>query len=489
MKQYIKAALLTTLTVITVACHRDAHSDKEEHHHHESLVLTAYTDSLEYYIQATPFSVGDKSEIEVFVSREGDGRPVADAGLNVRLGDVPAESEHAHGAGVYHFNITPAAAGATTLTLDCGGRQAVSLPVTVYGDDHEAAHAVKPAPKSPLGVTFPKEMGWKVDFATGRVTEQPFGEVLRVMAVAEPAAGTQRTVSAPLAGTLNYTGSHVTVGGRVEAGQTIGRIDGSRTATGSLDVAIAEARSAYELARTEYERKQQLADEGIIARSEAIRARSDYETAQATYEHLRKGFSGGGATLTAPVSGWITAVNAANGAHVSEGENIVSISTGREVTLRAEVSPRNAALLSGLADAVVMLPGGPVSVRESGGRLSASGTLAPGTTLLPVTIQLPGVEQPVAGSHVEVYLQGHGDSAIAVPVGALVEEMGQHFVYVQVTPEYFERRQVGIGATDGRMVRIESGLRPGERIVTRGAVMVSLASSTAAVDPHAGHNH
>ncbi len=487
MTQYIKAAILTTLSFLTVACHHDAHSDKEEHHH-ESLVLTAYTDSLEYYIQATPFSVGDKSEIEVFVSREGNGRPLANGKVSARLGDITAQNGHAHGAGIYHFNVTPTTAGATTLTLTCGS-QSVSFPVTVYSDDHEAAHAIKPTPKSPLGVTFPKEMGWKVDFATGPVTEQPFGEVLRVMAVAEPAAGTQRTVSAPLAGTLNYADSRITVGGRIEAGQTIGRIDGSRTATGSLDVAIAEARSAYELARTEYERKQQLADEGIVARSEALRARSDYETAQATYEHLRKGFSGGGSTLTAPVSGWITAVNAANGAHVSEGENILTISTGREVTLRAEVSPRNAALLSGLADAVVMLPGGPVSVREAGGRLSASGTLAPGTTLLPVTIQLPGVEQPVAGSYVEVYLQGHGDSALVVPAGALTEEMGQHFVYVQVTPEYFERRQVGIGATDGRMVRIESGLQPGERIVTRGAVMVSLASSTAAVDPHAGHNH
>ncbi|MDE5878032.1 MAG: efflux RND transporter periplasmic adaptor subunit [Muribaculaceae bacterium] len=487
MKQYIKAAILATITVITAACHHEAHSDKEEHHH-ESLVLTAYTDSLEYYIQATPFSVGDKSEIEIFLSHEGNGRPLANGKVSVRLGDVAAESGHAHGAGIYHFTVTPTAAGATTLTLACG-EQTVSFPVTVYNDDHEAAHAVKPAPKSPLGVVFPKEMGWKVDFATGPVTEQPFGEVLRVMAVAEPAAGTQRTVSAPLAGTLNYTSGNITVGGRVEAGQTIGRIDGSRTATGSLDVAIAEARSAYELARTEYERKQQLADEGIVARSEALRARSDYETAQATYEHLRKGFSGGGTTLTSPVSGWITAVNAANGAHVSEGESVLTISTGREVTLRAEVSPRNAALLSGLSDAVVMLPGGPVSVRETGGRLSASGTLAPGTTLLPVTIQVPGAEQPVAGSYVEVYLQGHGDSALVVPAGALIEEMGQHFVYVQVTPEYFERRQVRVGATDGRMVRIESGLQPGERIVTRGAVMVSLASSTAAVDPHAGHNH
>ena len=67
--------------------------------------------------------------------------------------------------------------------------------------------------------------------------------------------------------------------------------------------------------------------------------------------------------------------------------------------------------------------------------------------------------------------------------------MGNFFVFVQLTPESFEKRLVTLGSTDGCYTEILSGVKAGERVVTRGASMVRLAQGTASLDPHAGHVH
>jgi multidrug efflux pump subunit AcrA (membrane-fusion protein) len=70
-----------------------------------------------------------------------------------------------------------------------------------------------------------------------------------------------------------------------------------------------------------------------------------------------------------------------------------------------------------------------------------------------------------------------------------VNILGNYFIFVQLTPESFEKRLVTLGATDGYRTEVLSGVEPGERVVTKGASMVRLAQNGAALDPHAGHVH
>jgi multidrug efflux pump subunit AcrA (membrane-fusion protein) len=67
--------------------------------------------------------------------------------------------------------------------------------------------------------------------------------------------------------------------------------------------------------------------------------------------------------------------------------------------------------------------------------------------------------------------------------------MGNYFVFVQNNPVSFEKRSVSIGITDGQMVKVHSGVHAGERVVTKGAVVLKLSQGAAALDPHAGHVH
>ena len=77
---------------------------------------------------------------------------------------------------------------------------------------------------------------------------------------------------------------------------------------------------------------------------------------------------------------------------------------------------------------------------------------------------------------------------ISVPRSALTEEQGVHFVYLQLDASCYRKQAVTLGATDGQRVEIRSGLQGGERLVTRGAIHVKLASASNAIPAHT-HNH
>jgi hypothetical protein len=69
----------------------------------------------------------------------------------------------------------------------------------------------------------------------------------------------------------------------------------------------------------------------------------------------------------------------------------------------------------------------------------------------------------------KVALQPGRATAVAVPLGAIIQEQGQPHVYVQRTPEAFDLRAVKTGASNAQFAEITEGLREGERIVVKGA--------------------
>ncbi|MFZ4707519.1 MAG: efflux transporter periplasmic adaptor subunit, partial [Bacteroidales bacterium] len=79
--------------------------------------------------------------------------------------------------------------------------------------------------------------------------------------------------------------------------------------------------------------------------------------------------------------------------------------------------------------------------------------------------------------------------AVTVPNDALLEEQGNYFVYVQINPELFEKREVNPGATDGLRTELIKGVSANERIVSRGATLVKLTQATGTLDAHSGHVH
>ena len=74
------------------------------------------------------------------------------------------------------------------------------------------------------------------------------------------------------------------------------------------------------------------------------------------------------------------------------------------------------------------------------------------------------------------------------PRAAVLLEAGRPYVFVQLGGERFARRFIEIASRDGDRVGVKSGVKPGERVVTRGAYEVQLASAAKGL-PAEGHVH
>lgn len=71
--------------------------------------------------------------------------------------------------------------------------------------------------------------------------------------------------------------------------------------------------------------------------------------------------------------------------------------------------------------------------------------------------------------HIEI-----GDSAqiLTIPREAILEADGKQFVYVMEAPDRYVKREVKVAGASGDQARIIDGLRSGERIVVKGAVLI-----------------
>src|SRR5262249_45817777 len=75
-----------------------------------------------------------------------------------------------------------------------------------------------------------------------------------------------------------------------------------------------------------------------------------------------------------------------------------------------------------------------------------------------------------------------------VPEAAVIDDAGRPVVFVQVAGESFSRRPVKLGVRNGDMVQVVEGIKPGDRVVTKGAYLIRLSTMSSSVPAH-GHVH
>ena len=339
-------------------------------------------------------------------------------------------------------------------------------------------------------VAFSKEQSWKIDFATAVVEKQNFGGAVKVVAkvVATPQDFT--TIVATTSGKVQFVGN-VVEGKEVVAGEPLFYLEGGDVTDNDAEVKYAEAESNYLLAKSDYERKKLLFNDMVVSERELEAAEALYKQAEARYKSLNRSFGNGKVTLKAVKNGYIASLLVSNGDYVEPGTPIATVQCNGNYNIVAELPVRFAPQLRNIADVNIVLPSGEAfSMNSAGGSVVAVGSAANGCNMLPLTISAGAIDGVVPGSIVTLYITSVSDTkAVVVPRTALVEEMGNFFVFVQNNPISFEKRAVEVGATDGIMVQVLDGVAAGERVVTKGAVSLKLSQGAAALDPHAGHVH
>ncbi|MDL2243451.1 efflux RND transporter periplasmic adaptor subunit [Bacteroidales bacterium OttesenSCG-928-J19] len=359
-----------------------------------------------------------------------------------------------------------------------------------HDHDHTGAEAAKPAhDHGPDAITFTPEQAAKIDFQVAQPTVAPFGDVIKTTAQILSSQSGEAIVTAKASGTALLAGN-LTEGQVVARNQTLFSIKASGTEN-NLSVRFTEAKSNLEKADAAYRRAYELVKLALVSEQEYQEAKSEYEVAQSVYSTLSESYSGSGQRVNSPQAGYVKQVFVGNGEFVSEGQALVSIVSDKNLQLRAEVAPRYASVLPYIEDAVIKTRNKTYSLSELNGRvLSYARTLSDGNYMLPVVFQVDNHADLLPGSFVEISIRVKSEKeAIILPNTALTEEQGLFFVYVQLCPESYEKRQVMIGASDGLNTQITHGISSDERVVTRGALSVKLAQASGALDPHAGHVH
>ena len=339
---------------------------------------------------------------------------------------------------------------------------------------------------------FTKEQQQKIDFAIEKVQSSDFNGAVKVAARVSAAPANLTTIIATNPGRLHYVGN-IVEGKSVSAGESLFSLDGSNVTENDAAVKFAEAESNYKVAKADYERKVALFEDNIVSQKELQAAEAALRQAEAHYNSMKNHFNNGKMVLKAPMGGYISTIFVENGEYVAAGTAVAAVQRGGEVNIEAELPVRYASALTNITAANIELSDGAIySLDEVEGRVVAVGRAANSCSMIPVTVSAAKFDAAVLGSIVTLHLAmslKEGETRLVVPRTALIEEMGVFYVFVHKGGDAFEKREVRIGATDGKHTQVLKGLQKGESVVAKGAISLKLSQGAAALDPHAGHVH
>lgn len=496
-----KLFLFAILALLFASCNKN-NDQKAQDEEETKIQFTAYSTEFELFAEADPFVVGKEGDILSHFSHMPNFTALENGSVTIRLIIDGKEVSHVLDKptrkGIYKFALTPTVKGAGKIVYDFkidNNTYQLEVPnVVVYATEKEAVEAAKSVVISRTNTTtFTKEQSWKIAFATDFPKTEPFGQVIKTTAQVQSAQGDEVIVSAKAAGVVMLSTDNVLEGKSVSNGQTLFSISSNGLASNNSAVQFAEAKNNFEKATSDYERAKELAKDQIVSAKDLLNAKTQYENAKAVYSNMNKNFSSLGQSVKSSMSGFVKQVFVQNGQSVEAGQSIVSISQNKTLLLRAEVQQRYAPLLGTIRSATIrtLNDNQTYTLEQLNGKVLSYGKTANSDNyLLPVNLQIDNKGGFVSGGFVEIYLKSMTNTkALTVPNASLLEEQGVYYVYVQVNPELFEKREVKIGGTDGLNTEIVSGVISKDRIVTKGAMMIKLAQATGTLDAHSGHVH
>lgn len=354
------------------------------------------------------------------------------------------------------------------------------------GHDHGKEEA---APAHSNEIIFKEELAKAVGLQTKVVEPAPFTDVIKTSGSVLAAQGDETTVVATVPGIVTFGSLSFVDGAAVRKGQAILSLASSTLSDGNV---AARAKYAYENAKKEYERMEQLVGDKIVSAKDFEQARLKYENAKVAYEAVAGKQTANGVSVVSPMNGYLKNLQVKEGDYVAVGQPLATISQNSRLVLRAEVSEKYYKYLPAVQSANFRTPYDDQVYKLSDlhGRMLSFGKASDANSFyIPVTFEFDNKGAVIPGSFVEIYLlTSPMVEVLSVPVSALIEEQGIYSVFIRLDEEGYQKREVKLGANNGSEVQILSGLNPGETVVTQGAYQIKLASASNAIPAHT-HNH
>ncbi len=299
------------------------------------------------------------------------------------------------------------------------------------------------------------------------------------------AGGSESTITAPFAGTLEAAGNAPSPGASVSKGATIFRLvplaATERDSRIEAERAVTDAAGRQDLAAKRSDRAATLAKDGSGSRRAAEEAQADLVTANAALKAARDRLSvassgvtiSGAIALGAPYSAMVRAVHAGPGQTVAAGAALVELVRLDTVWIRVPLFAGDLAEIDRKAAGRIM----PLGASDTTPGIAANPVAAPpsadaptaGVDLYYAVANASGLLRPGQRVSVRVALVSEAKSLVVPQAAILHDAFGGTWVYESRGDHVFIRRRVSVVDVVARMAVLDQGPAPGTRIVTAGA--------------------
>ena len=355
-------------------------------------------------------------------------------------------------------------------------------------EEHAGHNHESKATKHSDEIIFPKAQAAKTTFEVREIQPASFNQVVKTTGQVLAAPGDEAVIVATSNGVVSFSSNKLTEGTKVQKGQSLFQISSKDIAEGDY---YTKVKATYEAAKASYDRAEALVKDKIISQKEFESTKLEFENAKTAYNAVSNNKTAKGVSVNAPINGHMKNILVKEGEYITVGQPLATVSQNQRLVLRAEVSQRYYNAMQSVKSANFKTPydNKVYSLEDLNGRLLSFGkTSNENSFFIPVSFEFDNKGEVIPGSFVEVYLISSPiENTLSIPVSALTNEMGIYYVYVQIDEEGYRKQEVALGANNGKEVQIIKGLHPGDRVVTKGAYQVKMASASGAI-PH-GHSH
>lgn len=283
-------------------------------------------------------------------------------------------------------------------------------------------------------------------------------------------------IASPFSGRI--TKSFIQLGQHISAGSPLFEILSSDYFSVQKD--YTDALNDVQLAEKNYRRQQDLVKHGVGIQKELDEAETDFKNKKTSLSNASSALKvynskGGGIgsplIVRAPISGEIISNKIVNGQYLKgDADPVMIIAELSKVWISGDVKEKDIRFVN---------TGDQVSVKVSaypdrnitGKVYHINEIVDEDTRSIKVLIECDNPDRKLKpGMYATVNFSTTPEKTVMIPITALMQQDNAQYVWVKTGKNQFIKRSVTTGETDQKTVRITSGLKPGETIMTEGGI-------------------
>ncbi|TZF99920.1 efflux RND transporter periplasmic adaptor subunit (plasmid) [Chryseobacterium panacisoli] len=325
-------------------------------------------------------------------------------------------------------------------------------------------------------VTVPENNPVFKKIKTQVVTEQEHSDGVVSAGTIQAIPNHYAEIASPFSGRI--TKSFIQLGQNISAGSPLFEILSSDYFSVQKD--YTDALNDVQLAEKNYRRQQDLVKHGVGIQKELDEAETDFKNKKTSLSNASSALKvynskGGGIgsplIIRAPINGEIIFNKIVNGQYLKgDADPVMIIAELSKVWISGDVKEKDIRFIH---------PGDQVSVKVSaypdksitGKVYHINEIVDEDTRSIKVLIECNNPDRQLKpGMYATVNFSTTPEKTVMIPVTALMQQDNTQYVWVKTGKSQYIKRSVTTGKTDQKTVRIISGLKPGETIMTEGGI-------------------